>query len=454
MNPQDEIARLKQAIAAQEALRGILPDEQIEATLQALQAQLARYQAGVQGSGAAAQGDGSMAVGHSWPSSAWPSASADRANSNRPAPSSGVIRGHGAGQTSSRKRRPVYWKLTSWENLLLAYQKAAKGKRGHPNVAAFEYLLEDNLLALRRELRDFTYRPGTYVSFHIHEPKRRLISAAPFRDRVVHHALCNLIEPIFERTFIDDSYANRAGKGTHRALNRAQTFARRYPYVLQCDVVQFFPSIDHVILRGILHRKIRDGGVRWLMDRILESGQGVLSDEYRMVWFPGDDLWAALRPRGLPIGNLTSQFWGNIYLNGFDHFVKRALRCRGYLRYVDDCLLFGESKAQLWAWKEAMETYLASLRLTIHPGAHPRLVTEGFPFLGFVVYPERRRLKRRKGVAFARKLRRLAAASARGEIALETVTASVQGWVNHARYGNTVGLRKAVLGQAVPLRRV
>ncbi len=347
----------------------------------------------------------------------------------------------------------MYCQLTSWDNLLLAYKKASKGKRGHPNVAAFEYRLEDNLLALQRELRAFTYRPGPYVSFYIHEPKRRLISAAPFRDRVAHHALCNLIEPLFERGFIFDSYANRIGKGTHRALNRAQTFARRYPYVLQCDVVQFFPSIDHTILRGILHRKIRDEGVRWLMDRILESGQGVLSDEYRMVWFPGDDASAVLRPRGLPIGNLTSQFWGNVYLNEFDHFVKRKLRCKGYVRYVDDFLLFGEDKAQLWDWKTALEQRLHTLRLTIHPGAQPRPVLEGVPFLGFTVYPQRRRLKRRKGIYYQRKLHKMRLLYARGEMAISQLDASVQGWVNHVRYGNTVGLRKAILGAALLPRR-
>lgn len=250
-------------------------------------------------------------------------------------------------------------------------------------MAAFEYRLEDNLLHLQEELRSKTYRPGPYDSFYIHEPKRRLISAAPFRDRVVHHALCNLIEPIFERAFIADSYANRVGKGTHRALNRVQELARRYPYVLQCDIRQFFPSVDHAILREQLSHKIGDLDVLWLIDRILESGMGVLSEAYDMVYFPGDDLFAAGRPRGLPIGNLTSQFWANVYLNPFDHFVKRELRCGGYVRYVDDFVLFAGQKSTLWEWKSAILERLAHLRLTIHPSAHPRPVGEGIPFLGF-----------------------------------------------------------------------
>ncbi|MBI3151063.1 MAG: hypothetical protein HYZ21_02940 [Chloroflexi bacterium] len=146
--------------------------------------------------------------------------------------------------------------LYDWDNLLLAYRKASKGKRGHADVAEFEYRLEANLLQLQRELQSQTYQPGEYHSFYIHDPKKRLISAAPFRDRVVHHALCNLIEPVFERSFIFDSYANRIGKGTHKAIDRAQQFARRFKYVLVCDVKQFFPSVDHEILLKILYREI------------------------------------------------------------------------------------------------------------------------------------------------------------------------------------------------------
>ena len=311
-------------------------------------------------------------------------------------------------------------------------------------MAAFEYRLEDNLLKLQHELQTQSYRPGPYRSFYIHEPKRRLISAAPVRDRVVHHALCNLIEPLFERCFISDSYANRVGKGTHRAITRCQQFARRFRYALQCDVEQFFPAIDHTILRRILAAKISDARMLWLVDRILESGQGVLAEEYQMRWFNGDDLWAGLRPRGLPIGNLTSQFWANCYGHDLDNFVKRGLGCPAYLRYVDDMALFSDDKAQLWRWRAAIIKRLEQLRLTIHPAAQPRPVTEGVPFLGFVVYPERRRLKRRKGIHFRRRLKGLIASYEAGEIPLETVSASVQGWVNHVRYGNTIGLRKAV----------
>jgi len=340
----------------------------------------------------------------------------------------------------------LYEKVCTWENLYLAWRKAARGKRGREPAASFEYRLEDNLLRLQRELRDGAYRPGPYTSFYVHDPKRRLISAAPFRDRVVHHALCNVIEPLFERRFIADSYANRVGKGTHRALDRCQEFARRYRYVLQCDVRQFFPSIDHVILRQILGRVIHDPDAMWLVDRVLDSGVGVLSGEYEMAWFPGDDLLAANRPRGLPIGNLTSQFWANCYLDPFDHFVKRELRCQGYLRYVDDLLFFADHKPTLWAWRAAAIARLGRLRVAVHGRqAHPRPVSEGIPFLGFLVFPTGRRLKRRKGIAYRRRLEALLAAYAAGDASLEQVDASVRGWVNHARYGDTWGLRQALL---------
>ena len=345
--------------------------------------------------------------------------------------------------------RNLYPRVCDWDNLYWAYRRARKGKRGRPPAATFEFNLEENLVSLHRALVEKRYRPGDYDSFYIHEPKRRLISAAPFRDRVVHHALCNVIEPIFERSFVFDSYANRASKGTHRALDRAQHFARRFRFVLQCDVRQFFPSIDHAVLRDILSHKIADKDVVWLIDRILGSGEGVLAEEYQMQWFPGDDLLAVSQPRGLPIGNLTNQFWANCYLNPLDHFVQRELLCKGYVRYVDDFLLFADDKGTLWSWREALVDRLADLRLTIHPGAHPRPVTDGIPFLGFVVYPSHRRLKRRKVVNYRRRLRALLCDYDDGMLPAERVSASILGWINHVRYGDTWGLRCAVLKDVV-----
>lgn len=339
----------------------------------------------------------------------------------------------------------LYAQICAFENLFLAYRKARRGKRGKPAVAEFELNQEEELLNLRDELRLGTWQPGPYHSFYIHDPKKRLISAAPFLDRVVHHALCNILEPLWERRFIFDSYANRKGKGTHRAILRAQQFARRYRYVLQCDVEQYFPSIDHAILRNALARLVGEADTLNLVDRILASGSGILTEEYTLRWFPGDDLFAALRPRGLPIGNLTSQFWANVYLNSFDHFVKRELHCPAYLRYVDDFLLFGDDKATLWKWKAAVVERLSGLRLTLHePQVYP--VATGIPFLGFRLYPTHRRLKSRRGIAFRRRFRRLYLSWVDGEISRTRLDASARSWAAHASWGDTWGLRQAVLG--------
>jgi RNA-directed DNA polymerase len=345
----------------------------------------------------------------------------------------------------------AFVRITSWDNLLEAYGKAARGKRQRQNAARFEHQLADHLLELQDELRTRCYRPGPYVNFIINEPKRRLISASPFRDRVVHHALCNVIEPWFERRFIFDSYANRAGKGTHRAVDRLQQFARRYRYVLRMDIVKHFPSIDHGILRDILARVIEEEDVLWLVDRILESGAGILRREYDMVWFPGDDLFAINRPRGLPIGNLTSQFWSNCYLDPFDHFVKRELRCPAYLRYVDDFALFSNRKRKLWRWKKAIVERLAKIRLKVHKQTQLNPVKAGIPWLGFKVYPTHRRLKARKVYNFSRHLRNRWRAYCAGEITFTEFDATVQGWINHARYADTWGLRRHVLWR--PLKR-
>ncbi len=344
----------------------------------------------------------------------------------------------------------LYSKIYDWGNLLLAYKKAAKGKRGRAAAARFEYRLEDNLINLQEDLEEKTYEPGPYYSFYIHDPKKRLISAAPFRDRVAHHALCNQIEPILEKSFIYDSYANRVGKGTHLAIDRAQHFSRRFQYVLPCDVRQYFPSIDHAILRKILARKIKDPDTMWLIDQILQSGVGVLNEAYDMVYFSGDDLFAVNRPRGLPIGNLTSQFWANCYLNEFDHFVKRELGCKGYVRYVDDLLLFGDDKRLLWRWKSAIIQRLETLRLTLHERrAQVQPVREGIPFLGFVVFPNKRRLKRRKGVAYSRKLRKMLREYHAGQITLDQLATSMGGWINHVRYADTRSLQSAILSPVI-----
>jgi RNA-directed DNA polymerase len=344
----------------------------------------------------------------------------------------------------------IYQQITDWSNLLLAYRKAARHKRGKTSAAGFEHQLADRLLQLQHELTTGRYQPGGYVHFTIHDPKQRKISAAPFRDRVVHHALCNLIEPLFEAQFIEHSYANRVGKGTHRAIDQLQAWARQYDYVLRLDIVKHFPSIDHAVLYNILTDVVTDSQTRWLIQTVIESGRGVLDDDYQMVYFPGDDLFAVNRPRGLPIGNLTSQFWSNCYLNPLDWFVGQDLGCSAYLRYVDDMALFSNSKRELYAWKQAIIAFLATLRLTIHETkAQVAPVGQGIPWLGFVVYPQQRRVKARNVVKFSRRLRQRWHELGTGDITFAEFDASVQGWINHVRYADTWGLRRHVLGHGL-----
>jgi retron-type reverse transcriptase len=333
-------------------------------------------------------------------------------------------------------------------NLLSAFRKAREGKRDSPEVAAYEMNLEAETIRLEQELGEGTYRPGGYRNFVIYEPKRRVISAAPFRDRVVHHAICNVIEPLFEERFIKDSYACRPGKGTHKALDRFTRFARRYPLVLKGDVVQYFPSIDHGILTRIVARRIRDRRLMALMTLLLDSGKDILKDEYEMAWFPGDDLFAALRPRGLPIGNLTSQFLANVYLDPLDHFVKEDLRARGYIRYCDDFVVFGETRERLAETRRRIHAFLAGLRLRLHERKTVVYrVRDGTPFLGFLVYPDHRRLLRRSVTRASRRFRALAAAYAAGDISPKELRQHVAAWIGHVKHGDTWGLRRRMLSR-------
>jgi hypothetical protein len=344
----------------------------------------------------------------------------------------------------------LYSRVIDWSNLLPAFRTAAKGKRGKQSAAGFEHQVADRLLQLQQELTEFSYQPGGYVNFMIHDPKQRRVSAAPFRDRVVHHALCNVIEPLFERQFIPDSYANRIGKGSHLAVDRLQVFARRYRYVLRMDIVKHFPAIDHAVMLENLRATIKEDETMWLVERIIRSGEGVLADEYEMIYFPGDDLFAVNRPRGLPIGNLTSQFWSNVYLTPLDLFVLRDLRCPAYLRYVDDFACFSDSKQQLYEWKRAIVDFLCGLRLTIHePQAQVIPCEHGIPWLGFVVYPTHRRVKARNVVKFSRRLRERWGEYCGGKITFAEFDASVQGWINHVRYADSWGLRTHALGQGL-----
>jgi retron-type reverse transcriptase len=279
--------------------------------------------------------------------------------------------------------------LTSFENLLRAAEKARKGKRFRPAVAAFHFDLEHQLWSLHDELSTKSYRPGGYRSFFLCEPKKRQISAAPYRDRVVHHALTNVLEPIFERSFIPDSYACRKGKGTHAAVDRCQQFARRFRYVLKADIQKFFPSLDHEILKGLVAGKVKDPDVLWLVGRIIDHSN---PQEPVQDWFPGDDLFTpGQRRRGIPIGNQTSQFFANVYLDPLDHFAKDRLQVGGYVRYVDDFLVFADDKKQLADVQRRIAEFLTRLRLRLHPTKNVVFpVRQGIGSLGYRVFPMHR----------------------------------------------------------------
>jgi len=294
---------------------------------------------------------------------------------------------------------------------------------------------------LQDELIEKTYLPGPYKEFHISEPKLRLISAAPYRDRVVHHALCNIIEPIFDKTFIHDSYACRKGKGTHRAIDRFQLFARKTRYVLKCDIVKYFPSIDHEILYDLIERKIGCKDTLWLIRLIIDHSN---EQESVLHYFKGDDLFTPIQRRiGIPIGNLTSQFFANIYLNGMDHFIKEELRCRYYIRYVDDFVILDDTKDQLHDVRRKIDHYLGKLRLKLHPRkSHVYPVNEGTLFLGFSIWPHGCRLDRANIRRFKQRVKRMQQEYAEGRLSFEQVAASIQSWVAHASYGRTWHLRE------------
>lgn len=328
----------------------------------------------------------------------------------------------------------LYTEIASFDNLLCAAQNAQKGKRYQKSVATFNLHLEEELLRLREELLSKSYQPGAYRSFMIYDPKERMISAAPYRDRVVHHALMNVTAPVFERTFIYDSYANRKGKGVHAAILRYQEYARRFLYVLKCDIRKFFPSIDHEILKQELRWKIACPDTLWLIDIIIDNSN---AQEEHIAYYPGDDLFTPWQRRhGLPIGNLTSQWWGNIYLNRFDHFVKEELRVPGYIRYVDDFVLFGASSGQLHDWKSAISAYLNRLRLSLHPQkSQVYQVEKGVPFLGFKVFKEYRTVRKQKPRRYKRFLRKQMSMRKQGKLCPNRLEMGLNSWLGHVRFG-------------------
>ena len=345
------------------------------------------------------------------------------------------------------KRIGYIWEqVVAMDNLHLAYCKARKGKRRRPDVAQFSLDLERNLLTLQRELAAGEYAPGAYRQFTVYERKPRLISVAPFRDRVVHHAVMNVLEPLLDKRFIPDTYACRKGKGVHRAVQRYQQFARENAYVLKLDIARYFPSIDRGILKQQLARRIKDKAVLNLLYRIIDNGPETREPAQ---FFPGDDLVSVSeRHRGLPIGNLTSQFLANLYLDEFDHWLKETKRVKGYLRYVDDIYLLGNDKQELWALRDEIAGKLQDIRLALHPSkTHIHSTTARVDVLGYKVSRCQRWLRNDNGFRFHRRLKRLSRLYQTADMDWPALNASVQSWIGHARHAETEGLREAIFNQ-------
>jgi len=325
--------------------------------------------------------------------------------------------------------------VCSFENLLLAYRKAMRGSGAKEDACQFAYNLEHDILVIQDELRNGEYMPGKYRYFQVHEPKERTISVAPFRDRVVHHAVVNVLERVFEPRFIHDSYATRKEKGTHKAIRRAQDFMRGNRWYLKLDINKYFDNIDHNILLGLIARKIKD-------DRLL----GLL----RVIIANSDASRGEKTGKGLPIGNLTSQFFANVYLDVFDHYLKEELQLKAYVRYMDDCVIFHEDKEYL---KELLRLSVLFLRerLMLSLKASATLINtrlHGLPFLGFRVFPSLLRIKRENIKRLKKKIMLRQEQFASGIITEESFSMSLASLCGYAGFGDSLLLRRCLFRAA------
>jgi retron-type reverse transcriptase len=335
----------------------------------------------------------------------------------------------------------LYGELCFYENLLEAFRKAAKGKSGKCYVMEFRKNTKENLLQLQKELVSMTYEPQPMKTFVICDPKTRVISASAFRDRIVHHALCNVIEPIFDKSFIFDSCANRKGKDAHLALERFDKFKKMVSgggklirnakdnnmvcgYALKADIKHYFDSVNHEVLIRILKRKIKDDNVMWLIQKILSNHN---SDN------------------GMPIGNLTSQFFANVYLNELDYFVKHRLKAKCYIRYVDDFVILNRNKEVLAEWKISIDEFLKSIKLELHPEKsriYP--LHKGINLLGFRVFYHFKLLYKRNIRRFDKRLESLSESYRKGEISRKCMDRRIEGWLAYAKLANTYNSRRRI----------
>ncbi|MBS3080450.1 group II intron reverse transcriptase domain-containing protein [Candidatus Pacearchaeota archaeon] len=287
-----------------------------------------------------------------------------------------------------KTNKDLYEKIYNLKNLISAWEKAKKGKTKKQDIKKFNENLAYNINILHDELKSETYYPKSLTTFILRDPKTRNISKSNIKDRIVHHALVGIIEPIFESVFIHDSCANRKGKGTLFALQRFEKFIRivsknntKSCFVLKADIKHYFQEVNHEILISIIKRKIKDEKVLWLIERILEPGN--MKRETGKIHYYLDENIKNIK--GIPLGNLTSQFFANVYLNELDYFVKHKLKCKYYIRYVDDFVILHSSKKQLEEWKIEINNFLKErLKLELHP-EKSRIIflSRGIDFVGF-----------------------------------------------------------------------
>jgi retron-type reverse transcriptase len=338
----------------------------------------------------------------------------------------------------------LYEKLYSLNNLKEAFRKAKKGKNKRKYVIEFGTNLENELQKLKEELENITYQPKPLKTFVIRDPKTRVISASHFRDRVVHHAVCNIIEPIFDKTFICDSCANRKKKGTSYAMKRFNVFFRKVTsngkllknaktknmvigYALKSDVKHYFDTVDHEILMRIIKNKISDEKVLWLIERILDNHD------------------SKIKGKGMPIGNLTSQFFANVYLNELDYFVKHNLKAKYYIRYVDDFVILHRSKEKLVLWKWLINNFLKSIKLELHPEKSKVIpLHKGIKFLGFKIFYHYKIPKKGNLIKIEKRLEELETAFQNNLISMDELNDVLNGWYSYLSLGNTYKLRRNI----------
>ncbi len=333
----------------------------------------------------------------------------------------------------------IYPHIYAFDALHAAYRRARKGHRGCREILRFEQELESNLIQLQNELIWGTYRTGTYRYFEILEPKKRLVAALPFRDRVVQHALVAAIEPIWERRFISDSYACRIGRGMHTGANQAQRFLRQVKrqhgkvYVYKADIAKYFASIDHAVLAGLLQKHVACRKTLTLIHEIIDSSGG---------------------RSGIPIGNLTSQLFANIYLHELDVFVKNTLREKRYIRYMDDTVIVHHDKRHLKEIRTQIEVFLES-RLKLQTNSksqiYPVAMLCGRPldFLGYRIWTTHRRLRKSSVNRMRRSLKTMVRQYAKGDISIEKIKLRIASWLGHAKHADSFRIRAKLLNHTI-----